>query len=141
MSLPLKIKQKMAIQVVELLVYKYKPIIEDYAVGALSRQLPDGDPVYKAKVSETCGNGFSGAIKVVFMMNREDENIHEAVCMLAVFYSYENKLREFVDKTIQLFLEKHNTNQQIPEDDNLWWDFFGDSFAIEYPKFLQEEAK
>lgn len=141
MSLSLELKQKIAIEVVELLIYKYSPIIEGYAAEDLSRQLPDGDPVYKAKVVETCKNGFEGAIKVIFMTNRENENICDIVGVLVTFYSFEVKLREFVEKTIQLFLEEYNTNQQIPEDDNLWWDFFGDAFSIEYPKFLQEAEK
>lgn len=141
MSIPLNLQQKMALEVVELLIYKYKPLIENYAAGALSRQLPDGDPVYKAKVTETCGNGFAAAIKFIFMEKHESENIYELVGILPVFYSHEDKLREFVNKTIQLFLYKHNTNQQIPEDDNAWWDFFGDAFVFDYPKFLKEAEK
>lgn len=141
MSLPLRLRQKIAMEVVELLIYKYSPIIEGYAAEDLSRQLPDGDPVYKAKVAETCKNGFEGAIKLVFMANREEENIYELIGTLAVFYSHEDKLLEFVDKIIKLFLIEHNTNQQIPEDDNPWWDFFGDAFAIDYPKFIKEAGK
>lgn len=141
MSMALNTKQKMAMEVVNLLIHKYAPIIKLYATEALTRHLPDGDYTYKSKVAEVCSKGFEGAIKVAFMANREDESIYDIVGVLVTFYSYEGNLREFVDKTIQLFLEEYNTNQQIPEDDNLWWDFFGDSFAIEYPKFLQEEAK